>query len=216
MVRGRAGLTPGASLPCDFSAVVVKITPVTLPDRMPPIPADQMTPAQRAVADEIASGRRGAVYGPFVPALRSPELTRRLQKVGEYLRFEPHVPPRLRELAILLVAREWTQDFEWDYHAPLAAAEGVPPEVIEAIADGRRPAAMADDEALVYDFFVELHRSRTVSDATYAHALERLGEQGIVDLVGLIGYYAMLAMLMNVSRTPLPEGRATVMRALPR
>ncbi len=183
---------------------------------MPPIPAEQMTPAQRAAADEIASGRRGAVYGPFVPALRSPELTRRLQKVGDYLRFEPHVPPRLRELAILLVAREWTQDFEWDYHAPLAAAEGVPPEVIEAIADGRRPAAMADDEALVYDFFVELHRSRTVSDATYARALDRLGEQGIVDLVGLIGYYAMLAMLMNVARTPLPEGRATVMRALPR
>jgi 4-carboxymuconolactone decarboxylase len=183
---------------------------------MPPIPAEQMTPAQRAAADEISAGRRGAVYGPFVPALRSPELTRRLQHVGEYLRFEPRLAPRLREMAILLVAREWTQDVEWDFHAPLAEAEGLSRQVIDAIADGRRPTELADDEALLYDFFVELHRSRTVSDATYARAVDRFGEQGIVDLVALIGYYATLAMLMNVARTPLPEGRAPAMPALPR
>ena len=183
---------------------------------MPPIPAEKMTPAQRAAAEEVASGRRGALYGPFVPALRSPELTRRLQKVGEYLRYEPQLPPKLREMAILLVAREWTQDFEWDFHAPLAAAEGLPQDVIVAIADGRRPARMGDDEALIYDLFVELHRSRTVSDDTYARALGLLGEQGIVDLVSLVGYYALLAMLMNVARTPLPEGTATMMPRLPR
>jgi 4-carboxymuconolactone decarboxylase len=183
---------------------------------MPPIPVDQMSPAQRAAADEVASGRRGAVYGPFVPALRSPELTRRLQKVGEYLRFEPQLPPRLREMAILLVAREWTQDFEWDFHAPIAVAEGLPQAVIQAIAEGRRPALLADDEALVCDFFSELHRSRSVSDATYARAVALLGEHGVVDLVALIGYYAMLAMLMNVARTPLPEGREPGLRAFPR
>lgn len=183
---------------------------------MPPIPAEEMTPDQRAAAREIASGRRGAVYGPFVPALRSPELTRRLQKVGEYLRFEPRIAPRLREMAILLVAREWTQDFEWDFHAPLAAAEGLSPEVIDAIAEGCRSTSMAEDEAAVYDFFVELQRSRTVSDATYARALALLGEQGIVDLVALIGYYAMLAMLMNVAHTPLPEGKTPRMPGLPR
>lgn len=175
-----------------------------------------MTPAQRAAADEISAGRRGAVYGPFVPALRSPELTRRLQKVGEYLRFEPRVPPRLREMAILLVAREWTQDFEWDYHAPLASAEGLSSGVIDAIAEGRRPAALGEDEAVIYDFFVELHRSHTVSDDTYKRAVDLLGEPGVVDLVALIGYYAMLAMLMNVARTPLPEGRTPVLPSLPR
>lgn len=175
-----------------------------------------MTPAQRAAADEISAGRRGAVYGPFVPALRSPELTRRLQKVGEYLRFEPQVPPRLREMAILLVAREWTQDFEWDYHAPLAAAEGVSADVIDAIANGRRPHALVSDEAVVYDLFVELRRWHSVSDDTYTRAVDLLGEPGVVDLVALIGYYAMLAMLMNVARTPLPAGRAAVLPALPR
>jgi 4-carboxymuconolactone decarboxylase len=183
---------------------------------MPPIPAERMTPAQREVAAELTAGRRGAVYGPFVPALRSPELTRRLQKVGEYLRYEPRLPPRLREMAILLVAREWTQDFEWDVHAPLAEREGLSRDVIDAIADGRRPAAAGEEEALVYDFFVELERSRGIGDGTYAQAVETFGEQGVIDLVALIGYYTTLAMIMNVARTPLPEGNDRVLRALPR
>jgi len=183
---------------------------------MPPIAAERMTPAQREAAKELTAGRRGAVYGPFVPALRSPELTRRLQKVGEYLRYEPALPPKLRELAILLVAREWTQDFEWDVHAPMAEGEGLDPDIISAIADGRRPSRLAADEALVYDFFVELQRFHSVGDATYSAAITTLGEQGVVDLVALIGYYATLAMIMNVARTPLPEGKAAVLRALPR
>ena len=183
---------------------------------MPPIPSEQMTPAQREAAQEVTAGLRGAVYGPFVPLLRSPELTRRLQKVGEYLRYEPQLPPKLREMTILLVAREWTQDFEWDVHAPLAAAEGLGHAVIQAIAEGRRPAALADDEAVVHDFFFELTRARTISEATYARAVEAFGEQGVVDLVALIGYYATLAMIMNVAHTPLPEGRPPVLRSLPR
>jgi 4-carboxymuconolactone decarboxylase len=171
---------------------------------MPPIPAEQMTPAQREVAGEIASGRRGAVYGPFVPALRSPELARRLQKVGEYLRYEPALPPRLREMAILLVARDWSQPFEWSVHAPLARETGLAADVIDALADGRRPAAISTDAAIVYDFFVELQRTRTVSDSTYAAAVDALGEQGVIDLVALFGYYATLAMIMNVAKTPAP------------
>jgi 4-carboxymuconolactone decarboxylase len=185
-------------------------------DRLPPIPAEQMTSVQRQVAEELAAGRRGAVYGPFVPLLRSPELTRRLQKVGEYLRYEPRLPPKLREMAILLVAREWTQDFEWAVHAPLAASEGLGRDVIDAIAEGRRPAAPRDDEALVHDFFFELARSRSISDATYGRAVEAFGEHGVIDLVALIGYYATLAMIMNVARTPLPEGRTATLRPLPR
>jgi 4-carboxymuconolactone decarboxylase len=183
---------------------------------MPPLSAERMTPAQREVAQELAAGRRGAVYGPFVPALRSPELTRRLQKVGEYLRYEPHLPAKLREMAILLVAREWTQDFEWDVHAPLAEREGLSRDVIDAIADGRRPTSPGKEEALVYDFFVELQRSRAISDPTYARAVETFGEQGVVDLVALLGYYATLAMIMNVARTPLPDGRVGRLRSLPR
>ena len=183
---------------------------------MPPLSVEQMTPAQREVARELAAGRRGAVYGPFVPALRSPELTRRLQKVGEYLRYEPALPPKLRELAIVLVAREWTQDFEWDVHAPLAGQQGLARATLDAIAEGRRPAGMAPDEALVYDFFVELQRTRTVSDATYGAAIDAFGEQGVIDLVAIVGYYATLAMIMNVARTPISDGKAPVLRALPR
>ena len=175
---------------------------------MPPIPADQMSPAQRDVAQEIALGRRGAVYGPFVPALRSPELARRLQRVGEYLRYEPALPPKLRELAILLVAREWTQEFEWHAHAGLALDAGLPQVLVQAIADGRRSTTMSADEALVCDFFFELQRSHSVSDSMYTAAIDLLGEQGVIDLVALVGYYTTLAMIMNVARTPLPAGTA--------
>ena len=183
---------------------------------MPPIPADQMTAAQRQAAQEIASGRRGEVYGPFVPALRSPEFLRRLQRLGEYLRYELALPPRLREMAILLTAREWTQDFEWDVHAPLAAEAGLSHAVIDGIRHGRRPLEMQSEEALLYDFFVELQRTRTVSDSTYAMAVAVFGERGVIDLIGAIGYYTTLAMIMNVARTPLPQGRVPVLPALPR
>jgi 4-carboxymuconolactone decarboxylase len=183
---------------------------------MPPIPAERMTPAQREVAQELVAGRRGAVIGPFIPALRSPELTRRLQKVGEYLRYEPALAPRLREMVILLTARQWTQDFEWDVHAPLAETEGLARHIIDGIAAGRRPSPMAHEEALVHDFFWELQRTCAISDETYAASIAAFGEQGVVDLVGLVGYYTTLAMLMNVARTPMPPDRPTVLRSLPR
>jgi 4-carboxymuconolactone decarboxylase len=183
---------------------------------MPPIPAEQMTPAQREAAQEIAAGRRGDVYGPFVPALRSPEFLRRLQRLGEYLRYELALPPRLREMAIILTAREWSQEFEWHVHAPLALQAGLAPSIVDAIRDGRRPAEMGPEEALLYDFFAELQRSRTVGDATYAAAVAAFGEAGVVDLIGAVGYYTTLAMLMNVARTPLPAGHAPVLPALAR
>jgi 4-carboxymuconolactone decarboxylase len=182
---------------------------------MPPIPADRLTPAQRTVAETISAGPRGRVSGPFIPALRSPELASRLQHLGEYLRYDSSLAPKLRELVILLTAREWTQHFEWDVHAPLALKHGLRRDVIQAIAEGRRPAAMRPDEALVHDFCTELARNRIVGDATYERAVARLGEQGVVDLVGTAGYYATLAMLMNVARTPLPRGRTRAMRQFP-
>lgn len=175
-----------------------------------------MTDEQRAAAAEIAAGRRGSVYGPFVPALRSPELTRRLQRVGEYLRYDNSLEPRLREMVILLVAREWTQDFEWDVHAPAAIEAGLPAATVDAIAEGRRPGAMPPDETLVFDLVAELRSARTLSDTTYTRAVDTLGERGIVDLIATVGYYTTLAMIMNVARTPLPDGRMPVLGRLPR
>jgi 4-carboxymuconolactone decarboxylase len=184
-------------------------------DRMPPIPAAGMTRAQKKAARELASGRRGQVIGPFVAALRSPELMSRLQRLGEYLRYESSLGPRLTELVILLTAREWTQQFEWALHVATAAEQGLKPGVIEAIAEGRRPRGMAKDEAVVYDFFTELQRARSVSDATYARAVDAFGEPGVIDLIGIAGYYATLAMILNVARTPLPAGRQPLLAPFP-
>jgi 4-carboxymuconolactone decarboxylase len=181
---------------------------------MPPIPEDRLSGAQKQAAEEMIAGPRGAVVGPFIAALRSPELMRRLGQLGEYLRFQNALGPRLTELVILLVARRWTQQFEWTAHAPIAADKGLAPSVIDAIAKGLRPARMADDEALVFDFVAELDRSQTVSDGTYDRAVSVLGEAGVVDLVGTLGYYSLLAMLMNVACTPLPSGVTPVLRPL--
>ena len=186
------------------------------PDRMPPLDAAQMDASQRAAFDEIVGGRRGALYGPFVPALRSPEFMRRLQHLGDYLRYDGALPPHLREMTILLVAREWTQDFEWSVHAPMARAAGLPGAVVDGIAAGSRPAGMDEQAALIYDFVAELQRNHAVSDDTYARAVAAFGERGVIDLVGIYGYYATLAMIMNVARTPLPAGEAPILGAFPR
>jgi 4-carboxymuconolactone decarboxylase len=182
--------------------------------RLPPIPPEQLTAAQRAAAEEIAAGPRGAVVGPFIAALRSPEFMRRLQRLGEYLRFQNALGPRLTELAVLVVARHFTAQFEWVMHAPLAAERGIAPEAIEAIAAGRRPTTLAEDEAVVLDFASDLLRSQTVSDDVYRLAVDALGETGVVDLVGTVGYYSMLAMILNVAQTPLPPDKAPALEPL--
>ncbi len=183
--------------------------------RMPPIPREAMTAAQRAVADEIAAGRRGELSGPFVAAVRSPEFTRRLQQLGEYLRYDHTLAPPLREMVILLTARAWTQQYEWHVHEPIAHQAGLAPGVVAAIAEGRRPTDMSADEALLYDCFMELQRTRTLSDHTYARAVRTFGEQGLIDIVGAIGYYGTLAMIMNVAHTPLPSGAVPQLQPLP-
>ena len=177
-------------------------------DRMPPLPRERMTEAQRAAADELIAGPRKGVKGPFVPLLRSPHLMARLQKVGEYLRFDSVLPPRLSEFATLVVARHWTQQFEWFVHVPLALTAGVSQDTIDALRDGRRPGTMSDDEACVYDFAVELLRHHGASDATYAAASQRFGERGVVDLVALLGYFVLVSMVLNVAHTPPEPGSA--------
>jgi 4-carboxymuconolactone decarboxylase len=184
-------------------------------DRMPPIAPDKLTPEQKSAMEAVISGPRGHLAGPFVVLLRSPDFMNRLQKTGEYLRFNSALPPRLSELAILITARVWTQQFEWHYHLPIAEKAGLAPATAQAIAEGRRPDTMADDEAIVHDFLMELARNRTVSDPTYARAKDTLGERGIVDLIGIHGYYSLLAMLMNTARTPLPDGAEPGLASLP-
>jgi len=174
-------------------------------ERLGPILDHELSAAQRAAAQEIIAGPRGAVYGPFVPLLRSPELMAHAQRMGEYLRFRSAIGVRLSELAILVTARQWDQQVEWAIHAPIAAQVGIPASVIAAIAARERPADMLVDEAVVHDFCMELHTHKAVSDRVYADALALFGEHGVVDLIGINGYYTLLAMVMNTARTSVPE-----------
>ena len=183
--------------------------------RMGRIDPAKMSDAQKAAAAELASGPRGEVRGPFNVLLRSPELMSPVQKVGEYLRFRCELDRRIAEMATLIAARHWTQVYEWSAHHPLALKAGLKPEIADAIAEGRRPTGMAQDEEIVYDLLTELMQNKSVSDVTYARALEAFGERNVVDLVAIAGYYALLGMLMNVARTELPEGKAPGMRHFP-
>ena len=177
-------------------------------DRLPPLPADAWTDAQRSVAEAIVRGPRGALYGPFVPLLRSPELMDCAQRMGEYLRYRSAIGTRLSELVILVVARRWDQQVEWAIHAPIALRAGIDAAVVDAIANDHMPERMSGDEALVYAFTMELNTRRAVSDTTFERARERFGEQGVVDLLGLNGYYTFLAMLMNGAQTAAPPSEA--------
>lgn len=177
-------------------------------DRLPPIPPASWTDEQRRYAQEIIDGPRGALISPFVPLLRSPELMSHAARLGEYLRYRSAIGLRLSEFAILVTARHWSQQVEWAIHAPIAAREGIAAETVDAIAHGRRPQGMNDSEAAVYDFCDELQRNRSVSDSTWRRAVEHLGEQGVMDLVGIVGYYTLLSMVMNAAQTPAPSSSA--------
>ncbi len=176
------------------------------PDRMPAIPADKWTDAQKKAAEEITSGPRKELVGPFIPLLRSPEYMSRLQRVGEYLRYNTKLGSSISEFIILLMARQWTQQFEWYSHQALALKAGIKPETIKSIADGGRPVEMSPDQEAVYEFVTEIRLHQSVSDPVYAKIVNRFGEQGVIDIAGLCGYYTTLAMLMNVARTPVPAG----------
>lgn len=173
-------------------------------ERMPPIAAADMNPAQRQAVEALTAGPRGGVKGPFIPLLRSPELMDRLQRVGEYLRFNSALEPRISELAILITARHWTQQFEWGVHASLATQAGLAPEAVAALAQGRHPIGLRPDETAAYAFSEELLRTHGVSDATYRQAVAAFGEQGVIDLIGILGYFTTVSMVMNVARTSPP------------
>ena len=178
--------------------------------RFKPLAESDMTEVQRKAVAELESGPRGRFnpHGPNALLLRSPDLMARTQKVGEYLRYSSALPQRLREFAILVTARQCSAQVEWIEHSPLALKQGVDPSVLDDLLLGKKPAAMKDDEAAVYQFCKELHETHGVTDATFAAVTERFGERGAIDLIGLTGYYAMLAMVLNVGQEPLPGGVA--------
>ena len=181
-------------------------------------PFSEMTPAQRAFADAVMSGPvaatgsaavvpgAGTIGSPFNVYLRSPMLAERLRQLGEQIRFKSSLPERLKEFAILVTARHWTAQYEWYAHHRLALKAGLNPAVAEDLAQGRRPAGMQEDEAIIYNFSHELHNHHAVSDATFKAAVDKFGEQGVVDLIAVNGYYVLVSMILNVDRTPIPGG----------
>jgi len=173
-------------------------------ERMAEIPLDKMTPAQRTVAEAIMSGPRKGMSGPFNAWLRSPELADRLQKVGEYVRFNTSLDKRLNEMAIIMTAQYWGSQYEWYAHAPLAIKAGLDPEIVAALGAGKKPEKMKDDEAIVWEFTTQLRRDHHVDDAIYAKAVETFGENGVMDLVAVNGYYDVVSMTLNVSHVAPP------------
>jgi 4-carboxymuconolactone decarboxylase len=175
-------------------------------ERFAEIPLDKMTPAQRTVAEAILSGPRGRMSGPFNAWLRSPELADRLQKVGEYVRFNTSLDKRLNEMAIIMTAQYWGSQYEWYAHAPLAIKAGLDPETIAALGAGKKPEKMKDDEAIVWEFTTQLRRDHGVDDAIYAKAVDKFGEPGVMDLVAVNGYYDVVSMTLNVAHVAPPPG----------
>src|SRR3984893_10534303 len=215
---------------CSWSCLLCVVITIGLPaiaqDRMPKIPPDKLTEAQKKAAEEFRNEQQARVeacrdpkmdqakctpdyfdvHGPMVPLLRSPEIMVAANAMDNYLEFKTVLPHELRELVILIAAREWTQQYVWNSHYTSGIKRGLSPEIVKAVAEGRRPTGMSENEEAVYDFCRELHRNHGVSDATYARVLAKFGEQGIVDMVSVDGYYSFLSMMMNVARTPLAKG----------
>ena len=176
--------------------------------RLPDLTPEQLTPEQRKVHDAIVAGPRGVVQGPLNVWLRSAPLASRAQELGAFCRYHTSLPKRLSELAILITGAYWQAGFEWFVHAPIGIEAGLDPDAVEAIRTGKRPALMKPDEAALYDFTRELLEERKVSDATFRRAATELGDTGVVELVGILGYYALISMTIVAFEVPLPEGEA--------
>ena len=179
-------------------------------NRFKPIAESDMTEVQKQAVKDMIGGLRGSFNwdGPNALLLRSPELQSRTQRVGEYLRYKSAIPQRLNEFAILITARQWDAQGEWLQHQALAEKAGIAPATIADLKQGKRPGGMKDDEALVYQFLTELHATKTVSDGTFNAAKQKFGEQGVIDLTAVSGYYTMLAMILGVAGNPVPVGVA--------
>jgi len=194
-------------------------------DRFAILTPERMNAQQKTLFETIIAGPRSQNYGgeaaqrvlrggPFNAWMRSPDLGMRLQAVGEFVRFKTSIPQRLNELAILITAREWTSQYEWHAHHALAMKAGLDPKIAEAVAANKRPENMKEDEAAVYDFCIQLHRSKKVDDTNFKRVKALFGEQGVIDLVGVSGYYTAVSMTLNVAEVPVPDGKPLPLKPL--
>jgi 4-carboxymuconolactone decarboxylase len=184
-------------------------------ERLPTIAPAQYSAEQKQAAADFEAARKIPVFGPFEPLMYSPAVMSQARAMGDYLRYKSAIGNTLSELAILLTAREWTQDYEWSVHYPIALKAGIRPEVADAIADGRRPGALSADEEIVYDYAMELLKNKQVSNATFERAKVRFGAKGVVDMTGIVGYYTLLAMQLNVAQYPPAKGAKKLPRMPP-
>jgi 4-carboxymuconolactone decarboxylase len=182
--------------------------------RFKPLTYDEMAPAQKAIIEHLLAGPRGGANGPFNVLLRSPEIGDLAQEFGAATRFKSSLPQRLYELAILVTARHWTSQFEWQAHHRSALQAGLSPTIADAIAQGRRPAEMQKDEEAVYNFCSELLATKEVSDTTFAAAKNAFGERGVVDLIAVTGWYKTVSMLLNVDRYPVADNTQPELKPL--
>jgi 4-carboxymuconolactone decarboxylase len=183
-----------------FVGIILVTGPTLAQQRLPTIPPEQYTAEQKKAAADFLEARKVPVFGPFEPMMHSPEVMSIARSTGDYLRYHSAIGNTLSELVILVTAREWSQDFEWYVHQPIALKAGISKDITDAIADGRRPVGMSTDEEVVYDFTIELQKNKRVSDATFNRAEQRFGKKGVVDMVGISGYYTSLAMQLNTAR----------------
>ena len=169
---------------------------------------EEMTPAQRALAAALTASPRGSLRGPYLALIHSPELADRMRHLGDFIRFEGRLPPRLKEILILATARHWSVDYMFAVHRDLAISGGVDPDAVAAIAAGRAPAGLSAEDEAAYRMAQELLRTQRVSDAAFAAARAVLGEPGVIELTAFIGYYTALAMILNTARIPPPPAAA--------
>ena len=175
-------------------------------NRFKPLKYDEMTPAQKAMVEHLIAGPRGGVNGPFNVLLRSPEIGDLGQEFGGAARFKSSLPQRLYELAILVTARHWTAQYEWQAHHRSALQAGLSAAICDAIAAGRRPASMQKDEEAVYDFVAQLLNTKQVSDGAFSAAKNAFGEKGVVDIIAVTGWYSIVSMMLNVDQYPVTDG----------
>lgn len=192
-----------------FLALTASLPGATAQDsqRFAPIPLDKLDPQQKAWADEIAVPPRNGKHTnpPYRAYIRNPELAKRLSPLSDYLRWKTSLPPRLSEMAILITAREWTAQYEWFAHYPLALKGGLDPKVADAIAADQRPAHMKPDETALYDLATELYRNKAVSNATFQAAVAQFGEAGIMDAIAIMGYYDLVSMTLITMQAAPPN-----------
>ncbi len=175
-------------------------------DRFKPLTADQLTPEQKTMVDHLMKGERAGLNGPFNVLLRSPEMGDLAQQYGASMRFHSSIPKKLNEFAIILTARFWGSEYEWYAHKRAALMAGLEQPVVDAVTANKRPAKMDADEEIVYTFCTDLLKNHQVSDAVFKSTKDRFGEKGVVDLMGVMGWYNFVSMMLNVDRYPLPEG----------